>query len=479
MPGILSAASLPNIQGNILTPFKKERFLYLFARFGDTQPARQWLAEIVADPAFSSAQKMLDEPARPTWLAIAFTFRGLVALNSDIDHELKDFTAFRNGAAGLDGGDGRPETLPALVGDPEAGDPTRWVVGAPEQSPVDVVLTIAADDDKTLRTAAQQEWGRAAGHGLDVLLLDQGNGTWTAGQFAGRLGKGIDHFGFRDGISQPGVRGFTQEVIRHRRLEVADQPGSPVIAPGEFVLGYDAEPRFYPISNAGRPAPPAWMHDGSFQVLLRLTQDVHGWRSQAARLRSAAATTVDVPESAIGRTTDGCPLALVGQGGYGGNNDFTYTGDPTGATTPLSAHIRKVNPRDDDVFHDRQHRLLRRGTPFGPLLPEDETDDGVERGMMFNAFMASIEDQFEYMQRQWANPVASSSSLTRASAPPVEPDALIGAGTSVRIVRSNGVAIDLPSRPLVHTSGAVYLFAPSLPGLRRLGRAEPITADKA
>ena len=476
MPGILSAESLPNIQGNILTPFKKERFLYVFACFGDdAQRSRDWLAEIVADPALASTQKMLDEVTRPTWLAIGLTFSGLVALHSELADELTAFTALRQGAAAdRDDGAGGTAESAALVGDPDASAPSRWVVGAPDQEP-DVVLTIAADDEKLLMAAAQKEWDRAATHGLVVLDLDQGGATTTRGQFAGRLENRIDHFGFRDGISQPGIRGFTPEVIRHRRLEVADQPGSPIIAPGEFVLGYDAEPRFYPVSSTGRPTPPAWMHDGSFQVLLRLTQDVHGWRSQAARLRSAVVGTVDVEASAIGRTTGGRPLASVGHGGYGGDNDFTYAGDPAGSTTPLFAHIRKMNPRDDDVFHDRQHRLLRRGTPFGPFLPDGKPDDGVERGMIFNAFVAGIEDQFEYVQRHWAHAFTSLSSPAAAGGP----DALVGASTDGRPLRRNGETVTVSFEPFVRTSGAVYLFAPSLPALRRLGSAQPIALGQA
>jgi Dyp-type peroxidase family len=476
MPGILSAESLPNIQGNILTPFTKNRFLYLFARFGDAQRAHHWLAEIVADPALASAQRMLDEPTRPTWLAIGFTSSGLGTLHPELAPGLEVFTAFQQGPGSRVYLDGGPAASAALVGDPEAGDPARWVVGNPERPPVDVMLTIAADDDVLLAKAAQAEQVRAAEHGLDLLTLEQGDGTTTAGQRAGRLDGKIDHFGFRDGISQPGVRGFTPEVIRHRRLEVAGQPGSPVIAAGEFILGYDAEPRFYPVPGAGRPTPPPWMHDGSFQVLLRLNQDVHGWRSRAARLRSTVAATVDVAESAIGRTTDGRPLAPVGRGGYGGHNDFTYAGDPDGATTPLSAHIRRMNPRNDDVSHDRQHRLLRRGTSFGPFLPEGETDDGVERGMMFNAFMASIEDQFEYVQRRWANPFTTSSTGTSAAS--VGSDALIGAGASVRLAQRDGEAVDVLFPPLVHTSGAVYAFAPSVWALGKLASAEPISVGQ-
>jgi deferrochelatase/peroxidase EfeB len=62
------------------------------------------------------------------------------------------------------------------------------------------------------------------------------------------------------------------------------------------------------------------------------------------------------------------------------------------------------------VDHTKQlpadHRLIRRGIPYGPplrsrakgLSPEKE-----DRGLLFVAYMASIERQFEFLMRDWAN----------------------------------------------------------------------------
>jgi Dyp-type peroxidase family len=464
MPAKLSPAFLPDIQGNILQPFRKDRFLYLFARFGGKDGARRWLRDIVTHPDFATAHRMSEELTWPTWLAVAFTHSGLTTLNGDRARESDVFTEFREGAAGRTYTDGGPPTLAALVGDPAARDPAGWVVGHPERSPVDVVLTVAADE-AVFEDIARREQQRATAHGLHVLVLDQGRASPTSGQRAGRLGGGIDHFGFRDGISQPGIRGFTEEVIRNRRLEDARQPGSPIIAAGEFVLGYDAEPRFYAPSGTSRPKAPEWMHNGSFQVLLRLTQDVEGWRSQMASLRSFAATS-DVIEGAVGRKRSGAPLARAGAADN--DNDFTYEDDPDGRTTPLHAHIRAMNPRNDDVHHDCQHRMLRRGTSFGPPV-EGDAGDGVARGIMFNAFMASIKEQFEYVQRRWANPFPSPQAPAGAV-----PDALIGAGSSIRVQQHDGKGVktvEVPFRSLVRTSGAVYAFAPSLDALHMLGGA--------
>ena len=59
------------------------------------------------------------------------------------------------------------------------------------------------------------------------------------------------------------------------------------------------------------------------------------------------------------------------------NNDFLYgEDDANGFTTPAGSHIRRMNPRDANVpAAVRIHRMIRRGTAYGPMLPP-----GVHRG---------------------------------------------------------------------------------------------------
>ena len=69
-----------------------------------------------------------------------------------------------------------------------------------------------------------------------------------------------------------------------------------------------------------------------------------------------------------------------------------------------------MNPRDDAVEqggpNDTLRRLLfRRGIPYGrPLVdPQHDADDGQERGLIFVAYQASIESQFEFLMQNWVN----------------------------------------------------------------------------
>jgi Dyp-type peroxidase family len=401
------------------------------------------------------------EPERLYWVGVGLTSSALVTLHPELASDLVTYGAFWRGAP-IDAPYGkRRMASPALVGDTRASDPCSWVIGGPGQSPVDALVTIAADDNDILDSAAAAEQERAAKHKLEVLEVRQDNGDSTVGQRGQRLAGGIEHFGFRDGISQPGIRGFTKAKKRRGRWEARAQPGTPIIAAGEFVLGYEREVGSYP--DASRPVPPAWMRDGSFQVFLRLTQDVQAWRTQMARLRASSTANVDVEAKAIGRTKDGSPLASNGQ--FAKSNDFTYDDDPEGLKTPCFAHIRKMNPRDNAVFY-RTHLLLRRGVPFQHTPREGARDDKVERGLLFNAFMASIEDQFEFVQRTWASNPTSLPTQTVADGP----DPVAGASDAPCFLRrEDREPQEIHFGQFVRTTGAAFAFAPSIPTLRRLG----------
>ena len=95
----------------------------------------------------------------------------------------------------------------------------------------------------------------------------------------------------------------------------------------------------------------------------------------------------------MGRWRSGAPLALCpfhDDPELGADprrrNDFLYReDDPAGFKTPGGSHIRRANPRDASIAgFARIHRMIRRGTAYGPLLAEGVLeDDGADRGLMF------------------------------------------------------------------------------------------------
>jgi deferrochelatase/peroxidase EfeB len=113
--------------------------------------------------------------------------------------------------------------------------------------------------------------------------------------------------------------------------------------------------------------------------------------------------------------------------------------------------------------------MIRRGTAYGPLLPEGVlADDGADRGIMFAFVGANIGRQFEFVQSQWIND-----------------GVFFGAGADKDpIIGSSGgpASFTVPRKPVrrrcvgipqfVVTRGGEYCFMPGLRALRWLADLE-------
>jgi Dyp-type peroxidase family len=153
--------------------------------------------------------------------------------------------------------------------------------------------------------------------------------------------------------------------------------------------------------------------------------------------------------------------------------------DPDGALCPFGAHIRKMNPRDTvasdgsslpNPIDTQSHRLLRRGFPYGS--PSSSTFDNPvvdeeDRGLLFVSYQTSIENQFEFVIRRWANE-------PNFPEPSGGFDVLIGQNNSVmsrrRMFRLSNAPEDwiaTESEWVIPTGGG-YFFAPSTSALGRL-----------
>jgi deferrochelatase/peroxidase EfeB len=143
------------------------------------------------------------------------------------------------------------------------------------------------------------------------------------------------------------------------------------------------------------------------------------------------------------------------------NNDFNYGEmDPRGYACPVGAHVRRMNPRDTAENMQRR-RMIRRGGAYGPALPEDAPEDGVERGIAAFTGCASLVRQFEFAMNVWAND-PNFQGLSN------ERDPIIG-------THDGSFDMTIPKRPIRKTvrglpsfttvRGGAYFF---LPGLRAL-----------
>jgi deferrochelatase/peroxidase EfeB len=179
----------------------------------------------------------------------------------------------------------------------------------------------------------------------------------------------------------------------------------------------------------------------------------------------------------IGRWKSGASLVSAPDADPGttAGNDFGYhDDDPDGLRCPVGAHVRRANPRDgrdDDpartLRSTKNHRILRRGRPYGPPLPEgaDPGPDDPERGLVFMCLNTDIERQFEFVQHTWLNnPVFAG--LEGEVDPVVGPQPVGGGRFTVPQDPVRHRAEGLPR--FVTTRGGAYLFLPSVRALTYL-----------
>jgi deferrochelatase/peroxidase EfeB len=176
------------------------------------------------------------------------------------------------------------------------------------------------------------------------------------------------------------------------------------------VLGYENE--LGEIARAGGP-PELW-RNGTFIAVRKIRQNVATFRRYLRANTDASHGEELLAAKMMGRWRSGCPLALSPEADNPSlaqdlfhRNAFTYLDDLDGRKTPVGSHIRRVNPRnalDGSITDARHHRLLRRGSAYGPLLPESAVeDDGKDRGIILAIINADPERQFEFVQSQWIN----------------------------------------------------------------------------
>jgi Dyp-type peroxidase family len=523
---------IQNIQGNILAGFNKDHQVLLFLKITDPAKAKRWLQFIT--PSIATMDEVLsfnrlfkamrarrgDEPCGlvATWLNIAFSRDGIAALTSAAEADRFVDEAFQ---AGL-------PARSAFLGDPTAadspGNPDNWKIGKSGAIP-DIVLIVASDDPKQLQDevdhlmATLQKIPGAAdsGSGLEIIFDQRGD------TLPGDL-RGHEHFGFKDGVSQPAVRGrisaAPDDFLIPRYVDPADPraqqfaaPGSALIYPGQFVFGYQLQDRNGDGGVSFDPSiVPPWAKNGSYLVFRRLRQDVAAFRAAMSREADELAkkpgfggtTAAALAAKLVGRWPSGAPVARSPHSDNDGlgNNDFAnnhfafqnattplplknapphmpdnFQQAPTdlnGLVCPHAAHIRKVNPRDLGTDTGGAHdtlarRILRRGIPYGEPLPEGAAPDSpasqADRGLLFQCYQTSIEDQFEFLTNHWVNTVASPEDGGF--------DIVIGQnGSSVGRERT----VDLPAQgetsqtlsfqpEWVIPTGGGYFFAPSIDAL--------------
>jgi len=221
--------------------------------------------------------------------------------------------------------------------------------------------------------------------------------------------------------------------------------------------------------------------DGCYAMLKWIYQDVARFNqfleTEAPRLapgRPAAEAQELLAAKLMGRWRDGTPLVLSPDRPSPDlveRNDFGYrTTDPEGVKCPFAAHVRVVNPRDQELSPAEfgvVPRVIRRGTPFGPPLT-GTTDDGQLRGLVGVFLCASITAQI-YKLAAWMKRTDFSPRFSD----PVGQDPLAsrqvpGASATFDIPSTSGTPTSLQLVDFTRTLGTAFFLVPGLSGPRRL-----------
>ena len=458
---------LGDIQGDILRAYGNDydHTTYAFVHIEcPAAQARAWFAGVV-DHVTTAEPWTGEKPL--TTLNVSVTAAGLRALGVS-DAVVGSFSKeFRSGMAARS----------VLLGDIGPSDPGTWEDGL-GTGDVHVLLTINAQERKDhqralgkMRDAMQETGGISIVHQEDTEMLPGAR----------------EHFGYADGFAQPAVEGSSDDRARGGGVPLKGGGWRP-LAPGEFILGYpDEDTRADPKQRLpSAPAAPLG-RSGTYMVWRKLYQDVARFRRvirKAAELYEAGDEHL-LSAKVVGRWTNGAPLVKYPtkppadfDAKSEGANDFRYDKDSDGMRCPVGAHVRRSNPRDAlgavkgpggkvtgfDGHLSFRHRMIRRGMPYGPPLPENVTkDDGTDRGLVFVSFQASISRQFEGVQVQWLN-AGNIFGLGH------DKDFILGDpnGKGKMTIQGKPPYFLTPQEVFVRTRGGEYLFLPGMSALAAL-----------
>jgi Dyp-type peroxidase family len=446
-------ALLDDLQGNILKGHGRDHTKNLFLHFPDPVSGRQFLSQLAL--MVTSSQKQLEDAERfkqtgesgGAFVGIYLSAAGYGALGVD-PAKLPVGDAFQKGLKN------RREAL----NDPEVKDwdPTFRAV-------IHAMVLLAHDNRAALRSLVAQVRGMMP---PSAQILGEETGLAMRNE----NGDGIEHFGYVDGRSQPLA---LKEDVRREQQQT------------DGISVWNPE---HPLKNVLVPDPGGKLPHafGSYFVFRKLEQNVKGFKEAEEQLAKDIGLndTERAGAMVVGRFEDGTPPALQKAEGSHSPvpNNFTYDDDKLGAKCPFHAHIRKMNPRGEspnhlptDVEQERSHMIFRRGITFGerPVDEKGNPEGGV--GLLFMCFQASIENQFEFMQKMWAN----NSNFVK---PSVGIDPVIGQARPGELLVQQtwpttwGGTKDAEAHPVekqafsgfVKMKGGEYFFAPSISLLKQL-----------
>ena len=388
----LSDDERPEVQRLALSGYPFDCSDHLVLRVKDADKARAFLAELLLRGYVTFG----DHDAKEGAINIGFTYRGLEALGlPDLYlHELQQ----KAGAFCI----GARNRAAHRLGDTGPSAAERWDKPMFDADHAHVVMSIHGRDGHAVdeivnrlmeAPAAQQgfdaNWEKCR---LPAEHLSQGGEDSQ-----GRKIRFV-HFGYRDNIARP--------IIARASVPREGQCHNP----GELLLGYPNDENFNRWDDGQTSADVArFFRNGSFAAFRKIEQHEDRFNKfldeEVERLKEdhPRVTTDYLKAKLCGRWPNGVPVEpnvyVEPKLTADPRDDFDFMNDPHGFGCPFGAHIRRANPRGDQIAPARLRPLFRRGMPYGPKY-DDKTKDE-ERGLMGLFFCASLEDQFEHVMLEW------------------------------------------------------------------------------
>ena len=472
---------LTEIQAFLFKDFKEMgASKYYLLQVKDATAAKNFLS-FIAD-SITHANGTINEIC----LNMGLTSTGLIALGYNHEENMHTFSReFREGMVS-------PHRQ-RLLGDFDSSDPSKWQWGGPSNERVDMIFMVFGKNETIVENYFHSLKQKLEAAFSVVHIL---NGK--------PLPNGREHFGFREGISQPVIKGSDLPPVGNNND----------IDPGEFVMGYKNEYGVYPDAPLLKVPqgnlellsdnPDGYQDDatnkrfkdigrnGTYFVLRQLEQNVNGyWSFMKKQATDENGNTnneeaTKIAAKMMGRWPSGATLVKhpdkdPGPGVDSDDNSFSYIkDDKDGEKCPFGSHTRRTNPRDHfeesppgvSLKLTRRHRIMRRVRSYGEDFigsAENHNPNG-EVGLLFGCFNANISKQFELNQYRWANSPKFKKLYD-------DPDPIIG----VRECPAAGVKqnFTIPQKTVnkvipnlqsfVTVKGGAYFFFPSVTVLKFLG----------
>ncbi len=448
---------------------------YVLLKVEDRESAKKWISAIAADITHAIAHpETLEHQPSQTALNIAFTATGLKALGLH-DENIRAFS--REFREGIDTPHRR-----RMLGDSGKSSPDTWNWGNSADESVHILLMVFGINEEVCLNYFNELQSDYLAHGLsDNLHLD-----------GLTLENNKEHFGFRDGISQPVMYGSGIQG-----------PKNDMVQPGEFIMGYKNEYRVYPQSplivheqgdinllpaDAAQTGQKDLGKNGTYLVIRQMDQDVNAFwtfMNEKTKNQDGTVNTLESTKLAakmLGRWPGGAPVTKFPDfdpGIISDDNDFGYAEhDPEGMKCPFGSHLRRANPRDSfedngaklSVTLSNRHRIIRRARLYGePIIgsPTNHNPSGPV-GILFNCFNADISRQYEFVQFTWANSAKVKELYN-------DPDPFIGAQEERPDLEQNFTIQRQPVNKTVKglqrfvtIRGGAYFFFPSITAIKYL-----------